>query len=108
MRLYDEKIFSKKFNIFILTIFVVFFCLFSILVNLIALSDKNEHYQSSSGVEFNSKDNFSTGENFVCINGFLFNLVNGKKTKVFEREDDPVYLANGERVLTGRIQARCQ
>lgn len=107
MRLYDEKIFSKKFNIFILTIFVVFFCLFSILVNLIALSDKNEHYQSSSGVEFNSKNNFSTDEKSVCINGFLFNIVSGKKTKVFEREDDPVYLANGERVLAGRMQARC-
>lgn len=108
MRPYAEKVFSKKFNIFILTIFVVFFCLFSISVNLIALSNKNESYQASSGVEFNSKDSFSSDEKSVCINGFLFNFVNGKKTKIFERDDDPVYLANGERVLAGRMQVRCK
>lgn len=108
MRLYAEKVFSKKFNIFILTILVGFFCLFSVFVNLIALSDKDETYQSSSGVEFNSKNNFSTDKKSVCINGFLFNIISGKKTKVFEREDDPVYLANGERVLAGRMQAKCK
>lgn len=108
MSVYSGKIFSKKFNIFILVTLIVFFCSFSIFVNVISFKVKSESRTPSLDDESWRKSPITDEIEKVCLNGLLFNSNNGKIiSKVFEKEEDPVYLMNGSRVTIGQTQAKC-